>query len=161
MAKETLFRRYALRSTDDADLEYAGDAESSFYGIGDRRDNRITSLEGNDTLNGGVGVDTLVGAEGNDTYIVDEFDKIVELEAGGTDTVWSYVRTGSYSLPENIENLVQKVTVRSGGSLSGNSLNNQITGSSANDTIDGNGGSDTLIGGLGVDIPRKSRYYNS
>ena len=132
-------------------MTFAGDAESSFYGIGDRRDNRITGLDGNDTFNGGVGVDTLVGGKGNDTYIVDEFDKIVELSGGGVDTIWSYDRSGSYSLPDFVENLVQKVTVRSGGTLSGNALNNQITGSSATDTIDGNGGSDTLIGGLGID----------
>lgn len=148
--KQTALKRYALKTTDSTELYYVG--EASFYGIGNRFDNLIVSLDGDDTLNGSRGADTLVGGEGNDIYYVDdEADVIIEESESGLDTVWSYIRSGSYTLPDNVENLVQRITARGGGTLIGNDLDNKIVGASAAETIDGGGGFDTVTGGRGLD----------
>ncbi|QJW85956.1 hypothetical protein HK414_27940 [Ramlibacter terrae] len=110
-------------------------------GTGNALANRITANDGND------GIDTLTGLGGNDTYVAEDQDVIVEAADGGTDTLES---SGSITaLDANVENLVLTGTGTTSGA--GNDLANRITGNGANNTLSGGLGSDTLDGGAGSD----------
>lgn len=97
------------------------------------------------------------GGPGNDTYRGWAVANFVEHAGEGIDTV-QITLGDSYTLPANIENLVNFGTVPI---LTGNGLNNSITGGSiaetlsgqgGNDILRGNGGDDTLRGGPGADV---------
>ena len=119
---------------------------SSFTLVGD---------DANDIL-GGIGVDSLMGGKGNDTYFVDNAaDTIIENTDEGTDRVFSII---DYTLTDNVEKLTLQGTTAIDGT--GNELNNNITGNAAdnvltgdlgNDILNGGAGADTMIGGLGND----------
>ena len=97
---------------------------------------------GNDTLNGGAGNDTMLGGAGNDTYYVDSLSDIVtELSGEGTDTV--YVSVSGYTLTANVE--IGRISLTSGATLTGNTLDNTLYGNSGNDTLDGAAGIDTAV----------------
>ncbi|WP_419866700.1 calcium-binding protein [Microcystis viridis] len=103
---------------------------------------------GPDTLAGTSGADAMTGLAGNDTYTVnDAGDLVIEALNQGTDTVQAAI---SYTLPNNVENLLLTGTGNLNGT--GNGLNNQITGNSGNNTLNGAAGRDTLTGGTGTDI---------
>ncbi len=102
---------------------------------------------GNDTLSDGVGLNTLAGGEGNDTYIVGAGDTVVEAAGEGTDTVRTAL--GSYTLGDNLENLVYTGAGTFNGT--GNALNNAITGGNQANVLNGLNGADTLNGGGGDD----------
>src|SRR6185369_15778979 len=92
----------------------------------------------NNTLDGGLGVDTMSGGGSDDLYIVDNTNDVVIENAGsGTDTVLS---SASYSLTANVERL----TLTGSGNING-------TGNSLDNIIIGNSGINTLTGGLGND----------
>ncbi|WP_230401119.1 calcium-binding protein [Microcystis aeruginosa] len=94
-------------------------------------------------LNGGAGIDTLIGGLGNDTYQIDTTtDTITENANQGTDTVQSSV---TYTLGNNLENLTLTGTTNINGT--GNAANNILTGNSGNNILNGSDGNDTLIGG--------------
>ncbi|MDO3433992.1 calcium-binding protein, partial [Rhizobium sp. CBN3] len=96
----------------------------------------------------GGGADSLIGGEGDDTYVVDHGGDIVtEAADAGTDTVRTTL--ASYTLGSDLENLTYIGTVAFAGT--GNSLVNTITGGAGNDTLDGAAGADSLIGGAGND----------
>ncbi|UZK65671.1 beta strand repeat-containing protein [Sphingomonas sp. M1-B02] len=110
---------------------------------------------GNDTLYGG-GPDTLIGGQGEDTYIVyTNDDRVVEEEVGGgglADTVYTF---GSYDL--GARNSVNTLSAAVHAStdplvLIGNELTQTIIGNYGNNTIRSNGGRDILIGLAGDDI---------
>ena len=111
---------------------------------------------GNDWLDGGAGRDRMTGGDGDDTYVVDwATDEVVEAADGGIDTVRSL--RSSHTLAANVENLFVD---KSGGSGTGNALDNHLFGAAGgnvldgglgNDTLDGGAGNDTLIGGKGAD----------
>ena len=62
-------------------------------------------MTANNLLDGGTGIDTLIGGAGDDTYVVDNAtDVITENANEGTDTIQSSVTYTIASLP-NIENL--------------------------------------------------------
>jgi len=103
---------------------------------------------GPDTLAGTSGADAMTGLAGNDTYTVNNAgDLVIEAFNQGTDTVQAAI---SYTLPNNVENLLLTGTGNLNGT--GNGLNNQITGNSGNNTLNGAAGRDTLTGGVGTDI---------
>ncbi len=89
----------------------------------------------------------MVGGVGNDTYVTDGGDTIVEAAGGGTDLVQSSV---SYTLGFNLEKLA--LTGTSAISGKGNTLANTITGNAAKNTLTGLAGSDTMSGGSGNDL---------
>lgn len=104
---------------------------------------------GNDTLDGGGGNDILTGGAGNDLYFIDSgADTIVELAAGGTDTVSTGV-SFDLSLALNTENLV----LTGGGNIdaTGNDGRNTLTGNGGDNRIDGGLGADNMAGGAGND----------
>lgn len=138
-----------------------------FSGAGNGGNNTLTGGGGNDTLSGfagsdwldgGSGADMLIGGTGNDTYIVDDVgDVVTELGGQGADTVRTSLNT--YTLPDNIENVV--FTGAGNFTITGNALNNNLKGGSGtdvlfgmdgDDTLNGGGGADTLIGGTDNDI---------
>jgi len=110
--------------------------------------NHLVGNAGANVIDGRGGSDTMEGGKGNDTYIVDDSgDVVVEVAAGGTDTVKSSV---SFILADpNLENL----TLTGGLAINGvgNALANTITGNAADNLIDGDAGNDKLIGGAGND----------
>ena len=115
--------------------------------IGNSLNNNLSGLDGLDRLDGGAGADTLTGGNGDDTYVVDNVgDLVIEISAGGTDTVESTI---TYTLTSEVERL----TLSAGFAINGygNSLSNIISGNSNANLLDGGAGSDTLIGGAGSD----------
>ena len=118
---------------------------------------------GNNILNGLTGDDVMQGRAGNDTYVVDTLNDIVDEVAnnpGGIDRILSYV---SYTLLDTVhvkgavENLVligAALTAEGNGlsnTITGNGLANIITGLGGNDVLDGAAGADLLYGGVGND----------
>ncbi len=115
--------------------------------LGGAGNDRLIGGAGNDLLDGGTGNDQLLGGADNDRYIVDaDGDIVTELANEGTDTVSSSV---SYTLTDNVENLVLTGTARSG---TGNALDNVITGNASANQLFGGAGNDRLIGGDGRDF---------
>lgn len=113
-------------------------------------DDVLLGFDGNDTLIGGSGGgnNEMYGGRGNDLYIVDALDTLIELEGEGVDTVQTTM--GNFTLRANIENMIYVGPGDFAGT--GNAQNNVITGSGGNDTLAGRGGNDTLNGGAGADM---------
>ncbi|MBQ0818899.1 M10 family metallopeptidase C-terminal domain-containing protein, partial [Microvirga sp. HBU67558] len=98
---------------------------------------------------GGAGADVLRGGSGDDTYVTDGADTIVELAHGGLDTV---IASASLSLAALGE--VENLTAAAGTArlaLTGNALANSVTGNAGANRLSGGAGADRLIGGLGQD----------
>lgn len=126
------------------------DGEDSIYG--EQNSDTLLGGAGNDFLDGGEQVDNMVGGSGDDTYVVDDYEDVVQelvdgVDQGGVDTVLSVV---GYALTAGIENL----TLTGGLSVNakGNALSNILTGNAGNNTLDGGAGSDIMKGGAGDDI---------
>jgi Ca2+-binding RTX toxin-like protein len=135
----------------------------------------FNGTDGDDLLTGTSAFDRFIGHASDDTYMVaNANDQVIELSGEGTDTVEA---TDSYTLPDNVENLLGLVTDAMGdsgpASLIGNDLDNEISGPrgiasdnvlegrggndrlfsyEGNDRLDGGVGDDTLEGGQGNDI---------
>jgi Ca2+-binding RTX toxin-like protein len=137
-------------------LTYTGVAGALL--VGNDRDNRLTggaaadTLRGGngaDTLDGGFGIDRLEGGAGDDFYRVTEGDVVVEGIGQGRDGLVGLVT--SLALPAyalTIENLFYS---GSGGTLTGNALDNVMAGEAGADLLSGADGRDSLAGGLGND----------
>ena len=134
----------------------------------------LTGNSGPNVLNGGAdlrnfsgdsGADVLTGGDGNDTYVVDGNDTVIETNAnaatGGVDWVYTWV---NYRLPANVEDLrafpltgVYPAPKSYDINLTGNTLNNVIIGNNANNStggnnvLDGGAGADYMAGGTGND----------
>ncbi|MHC1758517.1 MAG: calcium-binding protein [Negativicutes bacterium] len=99
-------------------------------GVGNELDNTIT---------GSSGINTLSGAAGNDTYVVDNTGDVIMENAGeGIDTVKSSV---SNTIGANMENLI--LTGYSAINGTGNELDNIILGNIADNVMTGGLGNDT------------------
>jgi Ca2+-binding RTX toxin-like protein len=117
---------------------------------GGRGDDTLMGGAGGDTLDGGRGADVMEGGVGGDLYVVGSVrDQIIELAAGGVDTVW--VEAPRYALAANLENAL--VLYDDGAFIAGNALGNLLVGGAGNDTLEGGGGADRfrLNEGAGVD----------
>ncbi|WP_270935421.1 M10 family metallopeptidase C-terminal domain-containing protein [Falsiroseomonas oryzae] len=135
---------------------------------------RLVAGDGADTLSGGEGADTLFGEFGNDTYVLrdvakpagsadaftmEQWDRVLEAEGGGIDTVLveRAQRTGffegwraDYTLADFIENGM--VTGNEAFTLAGNVLGNGLVGNGAANVLLGHGGSDVIDGRGGNDV---------
>lgn len=117
--------------------------------IGDAGNNVIDGYTGNDTLNGGGGNNTLIGGLGNDYYFLTKATDIVSETSKLITEIDTVNCPMSYSLGNNLENLVLTGSLASNGI--GNALNNTLTGNTNNNILSGGAGQDLLIGGLGAD----------
>jgi len=144
----------------------AAAAPNGLYILGNNGNNTLTGTAFNDTLDGSLCVDRLIGGAGDDTYIVDLNangtlqDKIVELAGanGGTDTLQlrgAYTNTSKAAtlrLATNLENLDASAVNGSGKlNLTGNQENNILTGNDTDNILNGLAGADTMAGGAGND----------
>ena len=103
---------------------------------------------GNDTLVGGAGASNqLQGGLGDDIYIVDANDTIVEFLNQGTDEIRT--SRNSQTLGANVEILTYVGAGAFAGT--GNGLANILTGGAGDDLLAGRGGGDILQGGGGSD----------
>jgi Ca2+-binding RTX toxin-like protein len=109
----------------------------------------LYGLGGNDRLEGSAAADTLIGGTGDDTYVLNGADTIVENAGEGNDTIESATTT-SLATFANIENLTLTGNAAINGTGDANA--NVIRGNSAANTLDGGGGADKLYGGAGDDI---------
>ena len=109
----------------------------------------VLGLGGDDTLIGGSGAaNTLQGGLGDDHYVVDANDTIIEAAGEGVDTVETTLY--SFVLAANVENLI--FTGTGVFYAIGNSSANTIRGGTSNDQLDGAGGDDILWGGAASDL---------
>ncbi|WP_019915166.1 M10 family metallopeptidase, partial [Methylophilus sp. 1] len=141
--------------------------------IGNNLANYIIGNDYSHIFDGGAGIDTLVGGNISDTYIVDLVtnihagvttaalqDIIIEDASGdGSDTIQlrgnvklttATTLTLSAGLA-NVENLDASLTSSSKLNLTGNDANNVLTGNDAANTLTGGFGNDLLNGGAGID----------
>jgi Ca2+-binding RTX toxin-like protein len=111
----------------------------------------------NNLISGAINsaANVLAGLAGDDTYIIELDDTVVENPNEGTDTVQSNV---TYALGDNVENLILigSGTIDGTGNelvnvLTGNNANNALYGQAGNDILNGGGGNDTLDGDAGND----------
>lgn len=91
---------------------------------------------------------TMQGGDGDDTYTVTSSkDVVVEKAKGGIDTITSTI--ASYTLPDNVENLIITGSKAVGN---GNSGDNVIMGGGGGpQTMNGGAGNDVLVAGVGKD----------
>lgn len=118
------------------------------------------------TLDGGLGIDTLRGLAGDDTYIL-RHKQDIAIEQGSTarqitnfaaqyghDTVLAH---NSYKLMLGIEDIIlQDVIGKTGQAVNGltaigNNLDNLVQGNATDNSLNGRTGNDTLTGGAGAD----------
>jgi len=112
-----------------------GTLASPLIGSGYSED--LWGLAGDDVLDGRGGADRLIGGTGNDTYVVDPLDTIVEAPGEGVDTV---VSAGTWTLDATLENLTLTGTAAVNG-----------TGNAGDNVLRGNAGANVLTGGAGND----------
>ncbi|MCV3244172.1 calcium-binding protein, partial [Mesorhizobium sp. ZC-5] len=110
---------------------------------------------GNNTLNGGLGTDTMRGLGGNDVYVLDTASDVVDESvagSGGFDTLYtafSFSLAGSATLLGNIENLV--LSGAANVNATGNGLSNLLTGNGGGNVLNGSTGADQMRGVGGND----------
>lgn len=128
------------------DALLGGIQDDYIFGLGGN--DTINGFGGNDTIDGGSGADYMSGGLGDDIYLIDSaFDRVSEGVNAGIDTIKTAIRL--YTLGANFEKLI--LLSPESGTLTGNSINNEIVGGSGSDVLNGAGGRDTLEGGDGND----------
>lgn len=110
-----------------------------------------------------AGLDLLVGGAGDDVYLVQPGDRVVETAGGGVDWVFS---GGRFSLADaaEVENVyllepwtspvaspLAATGTERGNYLIGTDTANYLVGRGGDDALDGRGGNDVLVGGAGGD----------
>jgi len=115
--------------------------------MGDDLPNSLNGGAGNDTFVGAVGADTMVGDQGNDWFFVqDVSDTVIEVTGAGSDTIMAMI---SITVPNNIEMTIVDPSLNSGLRINGSSNHELLIGNQFSDTLYGNAGNDTIQGGLG------------
>lgn len=149
-----------LSGTLNTDL-FAAETAGSTWLVGNAGINRVTGNSHNNTLDGGRGLDRLIGKGGNDLYHVhgqgvdyedSSNDAVIESAGGGYDTVvvrHSYVLTAGSEV-ELIK--TQHSIFRDAINLTGNKLSQRLEGNHGNNRLDGGGGGDALYGSIGDDL---------
>lgn len=151
---------YIINSVADVVVEAVGEGTDTVqigltYTLGANVDNLVltgtTAIDGTgntlaNVLTGNNAANVLTGGDGDDTYIVDTGDTVVETAGQGTDTVQAAI---GWTLSDDIENLV--LTGTSAVDATGNGLANEIDGNNAANVIDGGAGADTMAGLRGDD----------
>ena len=108
----------------------------------------LLGFGGNDILAGGQGgANELHGGQGDDFYILDALDTVIEQAGEGFDVIEAHV--GAHIMGANIENMFYVGFNKFYGT--GNAGNNVITGGIGEDILKGMGGDDVLNGGSGTD----------
>jgi serralysin len=119
---------------------------------GNELSNYVTGNAGANTLDGGAGgIDQLWGRGGDDSYIVDSNDVVIEYAGQGHDIVYA---RASHTLSAGVEVEVLGTVDNNATTainLTGNELANYVTGNAGANTIDGGAGSDYLQGRGGAD----------
>lgn len=156
--------------------------------VGNGGANVLVGGAGNDTLTGGDGDDTLKGGAGNDVYVfgatgTQQSDTVVELAAGGTDTldfsalgVGDAVTVNLASTGTALAGHTNRTIVTDGAggaaqwehviggagsdTLIGNAAANNLAGGGGDDTLTGGTGNDVLAGGDGTDLLVESGNVN-
>jgi Ca2+-binding RTX toxin-like protein len=112
--------------------------------------------DGDNSIDGRGGFDSMAGGRGDDSYFVDlPGDVVSEAPGEGIDEVFQSFVT--YQLTANVENLTLLNGAVAGlgnnldNRITGNSVGNTLVGGGGVDTIDGGGGGDTLLGGADRD----------
>lgn len=135
-----------LSLTGTAAINATGNAGNNVL-LGNNADNVISGLAGDDQLDGGSGgLDTLAGGLGDDIYVWDGQDILVENANEGVDLVKS---SYSYTLADNFENVT--LTGSASTYAIGTAANNVLLGNNGDNALIGLGGADTLDGGGGND----------
>jgi Ca2+-binding RTX toxin-like protein len=120
---------------------------SNTNGSGNSLDNLIYANVGNNSLNGGSGVDTASYALSSSGVTVSLATVGAQVTGGsGTDTLTNFENLGGTGYDD--------VLGGNGGNnvLDGAGGNDSLTGDAGNDTLIGGGGNDTLAGGTGDDV---------
>jgi len=106
--------------------------------------------DGDNILTGNSAANTFIGGLGDDTYVADAKDVIIENSNEGNDTIQI---GASYSLVPldhvNIENII--LAGKGNFNATGNDAVNILTGNDGKNILDGGFGADTMIGGNGND----------
>lgn len=154
------------------DTLWAGEGGGELHGgagsdelYGDIHDDYLDGGNGQDQLYGGSGADWLVGGaaadymeggNGDDTYVVQGEDTLVEVAKGGDRDL--VIVEGNWTLAEHFELLELAGTGDFNGfgnddhnQISGNSGNNHLSGFLGHDGLYGNEGNDVLRGNYGDD----------
>ena len=144
--------------TGGMDTLYGDAGNDVIYATASGATTTIFAGDGDDIISAGYGTEIMYCGLGNDTFTnYNTGDTIVENQGEGIDNVISII---SYTLPDNVENLI--LNVYGGGAVNGwgNDLDNFfqgstgkniLTGFGGNDTFMGFGGAETFIGGTGDD----------
>lgn len=116
---------------------------------GNSGNNTLTGSGGNDTLDpGSAGTDSLLGGQGDDTYVVNRSTgiTITENSSQGIDAV-------NASVTATLGNNIELLFLQGSGAINGtgNTLNNLLRGNSGNNTLAGSTGVDILEGGGATD----------
>ncbi|GAA0653556.1 beta strand repeat-containing protein [Brevundimonas lenta] len=135
-----------LRGSNFADT-LIGDARTNIL-LGGLGSDILLGLGGADVLGGGTGAsNTLQGGLGDDLYVLEALDSVIEVAGEGNDTIEAHI--SAYNLANNVENLIYAGAGNFSGT--GNALNNVMTGGGGDDLLRGRGGVDVLQGGAGID----------
>ena len=128
------------------EIMVAGDNKSAQM-IGNSAANTLIGNSYDNTLDGAGGADTLIGGGGNDLFVVDNVGDVIKLEQGQGASITSTL--ASYKLIKGAQN--GTIDRDTGGTLTGNELDNILTGDEGDDSLTGGTGNDLLEGQSGVD----------